>query len=214
MHQGVASAAFILVLAGQWPLLAQNWKFESERDGVVIHSRTRAGTGVREFKAIGIIQAPPSSVFAVLEDLETYTRFMPYTAECRVVKREKRDVFIYQRLDLPFISDRDYTLRTNYDRWQSDAGTIYRIRWVPGNEFGPPPTRGVQRVSECEGGWLLEPQTDSATRATYTIYTDNGGAIPPLLANNGSRMAIRKLFEAVRKQVKQAKYAAAVGAGS
>ena len=207
MSKGVASAAFIVLLSG--PVLAEEWKLESEKDALAIHSRVRAGTGLREFKAVGTVEAPPDVVFAVLDDSEAYPGFMPYTAESRVLNRQKNAVLVYQRLDLPFISDRDYTLRTKNERWLSDAGPIYRIRWEPANEQGPPPTKGVHRVHECEGGWLLEPQGDSATRATYVIFTDSGGVIPPMLANSGSRMAIRKIFDAVRKQVKQAKYTAA-----
>ena len=45
------------------------------------------------------------------------------------------------------------------------------------------------------------------TRAIYTIYTDSGGALPAFVANSGSRIAIRKLFDAVRKQVKDPRYA-------
>ena len=68
---------------------------------------------------------------------------------------------------------------------------------------------GVQRVNICEGGWLLEPAGNGGTRATYSIFTDSGGTLPPFLANNGSRIAIRKVFEAIRKQVKDPKYASA-----
>ena len=157
---------------------------------------------------MGTIEAPPAAVFAVLDDLDAYTSFMPYTAECRVLKRLKESVLIYQRLKLPLVSDRDYTIRSRYERASGATGS-YRIQWQTANELGPPPNRGVIRINQCEGGWHLEPQGDKATRATYTIHSDSGGAIPPMLANNGSRLAIRKLFEAVRKQVKLPKYSTA-----
>ena len=139
---------------------------------------------------------------------------MPYTAECRVLKREKDTVVAYQRLDLPMVSDRDYTLRSKNETWLGPEGPIYRIRWAPANEQGPAAKPGVQRVQVCEGGWLLEPQRDGTTRATYSIFTDSGGALPPILANNGSRMAIRKVFEAIRKQVRDPKYAGARGSSA
>ena len=62
-------------------------------------------------------------------------------------------------------------------------------------------------MNVCEGGWLLEPEGNGTTRATYSIYTD-GGTLPPFLLNNGSRIAIRKIFEAIRKQSKEPKYSA------
>jgi hypothetical protein len=59
-----------------------------------------------------------------------------------------------------------------------------------------------------EGSWLLEPERPTKTRATYFIYTDSGGRLPALLANVASEIGIRKLFAAVRNQVKQPKYSA------
>ncbi|CAN5784638.1 hypothetical protein BH20VER1_BH20VER1_05360 [soil metagenome] len=190
----------------------EGWSQESAGKDVVIHSRTRPGSSLREFRAIGVIEAAPGAVFAVIDDSESYPRFMPYTSETRVLKREKDTVLAYQRLELPLVSDRDYTLRSRHQRWLSPEGPIYWIRWQPANDQGPPQKPGVLRVNVCEGGWLLEPHESGATRAIYTIYTDSGGALPAVLANNGSRIAIRKVFEAIRKQVKNPKYAAATAA--
>lgn len=185
---------------------ATEWKEEESKNGVVIHSRIRAGSGLKEFRAIGGIEAPPPSVFAVLDDAEAYPKFMPYTSECRVLKRAQDFLIAYQRLNFPLISDHDYTLRSEHMKWLGPDGPIYRIRWAPANDLGPAAKPGVQRVNVCEGGWLLEPSGPSATRATYVIYTDSGGAIPSFLAHKGSRIAIRKIFEAVRKQVRDPRY--------
>lgn len=188
---------------------ASGWALESTSKELTVYSRLREGTAVKEFKGVGLIDAPPSAVFAVLDDSESYPSFMPYTAECHVLKRERDVVVAYQRLQIPLVSDRDYTLRSKHAKWLGPAGAIYRIRWEPANDSGPAAKAGVLRVNVCEGGWLLEPEANGATRATYSIFTDSGGALPTFVANNGSRIAIRKVFEAVRKQAKQPKYSAA-----
>ncbi|MFL6540630.1 MAG: START domain-containing protein [Chthoniobacterales bacterium] len=204
----------LAALAIALPLLARaaiaeqsaDWKDESDRDGVLIQSRARAGSALREFRAIGVIDAPTSRVFAVLNDAEAYPKSMPYVSEVRVLRREPDAIVFYQRLKLPLLQDRDFTLRTRFEESTSNHGTIYRMQWRPVAE-GPEAIRGVLRVMVCEGGWLLEPQENSKTRATYSIYTDSGGALPSFIANSGSRIAIRKLFDALRKQVKEPKYA-------
>jgi hypothetical protein len=53
---------------------------------------------------------------------------------------------------------------------------------------------------------LLEPDHTVKTRATYSIFTDNGGRLPAFLANAASGIGIRKIFAAVRRQVKDPKY--------
>jgi hypothetical protein len=52
----------------------------------------------------------------------------------------------------------------------------------------------------------LEPAGAAKTRATYCIYTDGGGKLPAFVANIANEVAIRKIFTAVRNQVKLAKY--------
>ncbi len=186
------------------------WKEESNSRGVLIQSRAHEGSPLREFRAIGRIEAAPSVVFAVLNDSEAYPSFMPYTSECRVLKREKDAAIVYQRLDLPLMSSRDYTLRSQHTKMPGPNGASYRIHWLPANDQGPAVKPGVVRVNVCDGGWLLEPEGANATHATYSIFTDSGGALPAFIANNGSRIGIRRIFEAVRKQVKNPKYSAAV----
>lgn len=213
MKHGLLLFLASLLLAAQSPAQKSDapneWKEESNSRGLLIQSRPHPGSDLREFRAIGRIDAPPSVVFAVLDDSEAYPSFMPYTSECRVLKREKDSVLVYQRLDLPLMSSRDYTLRSQYTKTASPNGDTYRIHWLPANDQGPAVKPGVVRVNVCDGGWLLEPDGANATHATYSIFTDSGGALPAFLANNGSRIGIRRIFEAVRKQVKNPKYSAA-----
>ncbi|MGH8094323.1 MAG: SRPBCC family protein [Chthoniobacterales bacterium] len=190
---------------------AAKWKEESNRDGLIIYSRARAGSALKEFKTVGMIDATSSVVFAVLADVEAYPSFMPYTSECSVLTRTGDCTVAYQRLELPLVSDRDYTLRSEDFKTTGPNGPIYRIQWEPANNLGPSEKPGVERVKICEGGWLIEPDGAGGTRATYRIYTDGGGGIPALIANTGSRMAIRKMFAAIRKEVREPKYAVAKG---
>ncbi|MGZ5552746.1 MAG: START domain-containing protein [Chthoniobacterales bacterium] len=201
----VSSELFLVTLARAED---DSWKEESNNKGVVIHSRLREGSAIKEFRGVGLIEASPDIVFAVIDDGESYARFMPYTAEVRVLKREKNSAVMYQRLTLPLISDRDYTIVAKHETSSGANGPIHHMHWTAANDLGPAPKSGIVRVNLCEGSWLLEPSGSNATRATYLIYTDSGGALPAFIANNGSRIAIRKLFEAVRKQVKDPKYSA------
>jgi hypothetical protein len=182
------------------------WKFAKEGAGVSLYSRARAGSTLKEFRAVGEIDAPTRAVHNVIDDFEAYPNFMPYTAECRLIKREDDSILTYQRLSPKVVSDRDYTLRIRKKSWPGQNGLVYFNQWEPANEFGPAEKPGVLRVRLNEGSWLLEPAGASKTRATYSIYTDSGGAIPAFIANAASEVGIRRLFAAVRKQVKHSKY--------
>ncbi len=187
---------------------SDGWKQGPDKGGVTISSRPHVGSSLREFKAVGAVDAPTRAVHGVLEDFENYPSFMPYITECRLVKKENDSIVTYQRLSPKIVTDRDYTLRVYRKSWSGESGLCYLSRWQSANESGPAEKPGVLRVKLCEGEWLLEPEGATKTRATYSIYTDSGGAIPAFIANKISEMGIRKVFAALRKQVQDPKYRA------
>jgi len=182
------------------------WKYTTERDGVTIYSRRHVGSSLKEFRAIGEIDAPPRAVCEVIEDVDAYPNFMPYMAECRLVKRDKDSLVSYQRISPKICSDRDFTVRSYSSSWSNAIGVVYSNRWESANGLGPAKKPGVVRVELCQGSWLLEPTAADRTHATYSVYTDTGGFIPPFIANHFSLAGIRDVFAAVRKQVQEPKY--------
>jgi hypothetical protein len=186
--------------------VGEGWKLASQSGGITLYSRSRPSSSLKEFKGIGDIEASTRAVHSVLDDVDGYPSFMPFTVECRILKREGDSVFTYQRLSPKIVTDRDYTIRLHEKSWSAPGGLAYLNRWESANEQGPAERKGVLRVKLCEGAWLLEPQGTTKTRATYSIYTDSGGALPAFIANKASEIGIRRIFAAVRKQVKDPKY--------
>jgi hypothetical protein len=183
-----------------------DWNAVKQSNGIVIYSRPHAGSSLKEFKAVGEIDAATKTVHKVIDDVDGYTSFMPYTTECRVIARKGDSILTYQRVSPKIVSDRDYTLRIQQKSWPVENGLAYLNRWEPANEDGPAEKPGVFRVKVCEGSWLLEPAGDGKTRATYSVFTDSGIVGPAFIANTVSTTGISKLFAAVRKQAKDPKY--------
>ncbi|HLW34660.1 MAG TPA: SRPBCC family protein [Chthoniobacterales bacterium] len=184
----------------------EEWKVAKQRSGVTIYSRPHNGSKLKEFKAVGEIDASSKTVHAVIDDVESYPDFMPYTAEARVLKRNPDSLITYQRISPKIVSDRDYTLRIDKKSWPAEFGIAYLNEWEPANESGPAEKPGVFRVKVVSGSWLLEPVAADKTRATYFVFTDSGIVVPQFLANTISETGILKLFAAVRKQAKEPKY--------
>jgi ribosome-associated toxin RatA of RatAB toxin-antitoxin module len=185
------------------------WQRIDEKSGVTLYSRTRVGTPIREFKGVGLIDAPPATVQAILDDVASYPQFMPYVVISRIISQAGNDDVTYQLLDIPFVSNRDYTVRVNHGTARNaDGALIYRDTWQTDNDAGPPQEPGIVRVQVNEGSWLLEPAgpAGDSTQASYQIFTDSGGVIPAFLANRGSQVIIPRLFLALRKQALLPKY--------
>ena len=69
----------IFVLAGTSSLRAEpsssvnpseGWKLATQSNGVAIHTRPHPGSPLKEFRAVGEIDAPSGVVHAVIDDLE------------------------------------------------------------------------------------------------------------------------------------------------
>lgn len=186
----------------------EGWKQSSKSGDLTIYERTRPGSDLREYKAVGPIAAPPAAVKAVLDDVEAYPSFMPYVKEARVISRDAAQRVSYQRIAPPLVSERDYTIRVRTEtRAGKDGASTFINRWTPANDLGPAEKKGVTRVKNTEGSWMLEPSDGGrGTVATYCVFTDSGGGLPVFIANAAGKTAIPKLFEAIRKQVRLPKY--------
>ena len=184
---------------------SDGWKLATQSGDISIYQRERKDSALLEFKAVGFMDAEPIAVKRVLDDAEEYPRFMPYVIESKILSRKSDSWIGYQRISPPFVGDRDYTLRVRSETRKTAEGVGYCNRWEAANELGPEEKSGVVRVKMNEGSWLIEP-TGGRTRATYWVYCDTGGKVPPMIVNMANKTAIPKLFEAIRKQAKLEKY--------
>jgi len=184
------------------------WQLVTRSGEVDIYERGHPGSQLREYKGVGLIEAPPLVSKRVLEDVEAFPHFMPYVIEARVISGDARSRVSYQRISPPMVGDRDYTLRVRFESHTQAGGVAYCNRWQTANELGPAEKPGVTRVKMSEGSWLLEPaNAGRQTQATYTIFTDSGGSIPAFVLNAAGRTAVPKVFAAVRTQALLPKYA-------
>ncbi|HEY3899856.1 MAG TPA: hypothetical protein VGM54_14650 [Chthoniobacter sp.] len=200
----LVSAGLPTVHAGE---AGDGWILADRMDTLAVYTRPHEGSSVRECKAVGIIDAEPIVIKRVLDDTNEYPKFMPYVVETKTIRQTADERIGYQRISPPIVGDRDYTVRVHYECSRCPTGgMIYCNRWEVANDLGPAEIKGVTRVKITQGSWLLEPVAGGKTRATYTIYSDSGGGIPTFLLNSANKTALPKLFDAVRKQCKLAKY--------
>src|SRR5207248_8574244 len=118
-------AGIALSIFAAEPEQNEDWKLAKQNDGVAIYSRPHPGSKLKEFKAIGEIDASTKTVHNVIDDVAAYSSFMPYTKECRVIKEKDDSIITYQRLSPKIVSDRDYTLRIQKKSWPVENGLAY-----------------------------------------------------------------------------------------
>jgi hypothetical protein len=146
--------------------------------------------------AEGVFDAPPEVVRRVLLDYANHPRWLHSLGESRVLRRDARSLDVYQRLNLPIIEDRDYTIHVS---WGDDEDVKW-LRFSTANELGPGPAPHVVRVRLNEGGWRLYSREGNRTYAVYQFTLDLGGAVPGWLGRGRAAKDIVSLFDNIQNQ--------------
>ncbi|MGZ3428609.1 MAG: hypothetical protein ACXVCV_18275, partial [Polyangia bacterium] len=136
------------------PLLAGipgNFKLVGSKHGVDVYRQM--SSRVIDLVAEGNIEAPPEVVRDVVLDFANATKVTDNINESRVLLQNDREIIVYQRLRLPVIHDRDFTLRVTWGR----KGDVLTTRSAVDNSRGPQPREGIVRMSLLQCGWEFEP---------------------------------------------------------
>jgi hypothetical protein len=177
-------------------LIGEGFVFLGEERGVRVYRREKR-PGL-ELAAEGKIGAAPERVRRVLVDYPSHPRWQKHLKENRVLAFGDGSLDVYQRLSLPVLDDRDFTLHVT---WGKDIDVAW-TRFVVANDRGPAPVNGVVRVTAQEGGWRLEPvDAGTATHAVYRCYIDLAGSFPAWMGKGQATSDLPELFENITKQL-------------
>ncbi len=176
-------------------LASEGFTLLGEEKGVRVYRRERQ-SGV-EFAAETSLPAPPDQVRRALLDYSSHQRWQKHLKENKILAHDADSLVVYQRLALPVIDDRDFTLQVT---WGAE-GPILWMRFAVANERGPKPVPGVVRVTAHEGGWRLEPEGGKNTHAVYRFYFDVAGSVPSWLGKGQAKDDIVDFFVRLKQQL-------------
>jgi hypothetical protein len=112
-------------------------------------------------------------------------------------------MIIYQRLHLPVINDRDFTL---FVTWGKD-GDLSWIVFKAIKDRGPPPQKGVVRVYQYQGSWQLKPiVTGKSTFMRYQMSMDLASWLPKWMTRSQSGNDVIELFRVIRAMMVSPEY--------
>jgi hypothetical protein len=184
-----------VLLSSLMTLTNQGFERVAHDHGVTVFRRE----GVKEINltAEGDISAPPERVRQVLLDYSHHPQWVRHLAESKVILGDGQHILVYQRLDLPILDDRDFTLSVTWGQ----EGDVLWTKFATANDKGPAPRQKVVRVPLHEGGWELTPiDGGQRTRARYHFRLDLGGSLPGWMGRSRAGKDVPALFEALRKQ--------------
>jgi hypothetical protein len=175
---------------------SEGFKLLGEDRGVKVYRREKR-PGI-ELAAEGAFAASPERVRRVLTDYPSHQRWQKYLKGNRVLARGDGFLDVYERLDLPVLDDRDFTLHVTW----GDEGDLRWMRFASASARGPAPVRGVVRVTSHEGGWRLEPTSGGrGTHAVFRFYLDLAGSFPAWMGKDQATKDVPEVFARITAQL-------------
>jgi hypothetical protein len=183
------------------PLQSAGYSKIAEVEGVSVYQDKEA-RGVR-VAAEAEMEGPPQEVLKALLSFERQQRVIKRLSQSWILERSPDSLVVYQHLNLPVVSDRDYVLSV---RWGGNGGAF----WVAFHAIagrGPAPRDGVVRVTEHEGSWQLTPiRGGKASLVRFQMTIDMAGDLPRWLVRLHVGQEVPDMILAVRKLYASGEY--------
>lgn len=180
------SSAVAAAAPGPWEVVSQN-------DRVVVKARSHPGREVKEVLAQGIVDAPAWVLKNVVDDIDGYTALIPFTTVARVVGTdEKGDRISFQRLEMPFLQKREYVVRVfDQSSVKADGRHVYKMGWTrAADRFAGVIDKAAVVPPINDGSWTFEELADGRTLATFHLFVDPSGSLPPVVVNLAQQVTL------------------------
>lgn len=161
-----------------------------EAGEVIISNEKVEGYDLPRVSAIGVIEAPPEKVWAIVEDCENYEKTMVRIADAKLLERDGGTVICRVTADLPWpVPDLTSETRAVHT---VEPGVRWERKWTM--------IKGDYRANT--GSWTLTPYKGDPKRtlARYQLHIDPKIHVPDSFITSGQRKSLPDLFEKLRKQ--------------
>jgi hypothetical protein len=173
---------FFLLVLFQGKVLAQEWEFAKEEDGIKVYTCYENGSANKSFRGETDITATLSSVSALIQDVEKFDEWDKDVTEIRVLKYEKDkliDYYVVYDVPWPF-QDRDLCVAATVTSDPETGAVIIISGSVP---EAVPLNKDIIRITDYRQKWIIRPKENGVVNVTVEGYADPAGSIPAWIAN-------------------------------
>lgn len=192
------------------PVLAQNnWALEVEKEGIKIYTGVFPNSRVKAVKAQCRVKATTSQVVALLMDVESAKDWVYHTKSCSLIKRvSPAELYYHSEISLPWpLQNRDFVAHLKVS--QNAVTKVVTIDG-PAVKGYVAEKKGVVRIQDSKGKWVISPAGAEDVNIEYTIHVDPGGTLPPWLVNMFASEGPLKIIKNLKIQVQKPIYKNAV----
>ncbi|QDE84123.1 MULTISPECIES: type II toxin-antitoxin system RatA family toxin [Myxococcus] len=129
-----------------------------------------------------IVNAPIEKVFDVITQYERYPEFLPEVKGIRTENRKGNTVDVHYKVDV--LKTINYSIHVTEER-------PTRMSWsyIKG-EF----------MKDNQGSWVLEPEGEGKTKATYTVEMALGALVPKSVVSALVETSLPKMLDAFKRR--------------
>jgi hypothetical protein len=182
-----------------------DWKLSTEKDGVKIYTLKMPDSKFKALKVECEVDATQSQLVALLLDVNTSAQWVYHTKSCEMIKQvSPSEIYYYSEVNLPWpASNRDFVAHLTVSQNPETKVVVVDGPVVNGMV---PEKKGVVRITNSTGKWVITPDGLDKVKVEYTIHVEPGGSIPAWMANMFATEGPMQIFKKMKIEVQKPVY--------
>ncbi|WP_229208718.1 START domain-containing protein [Dyadobacter luticola] len=182
-----------------------NWKLVTKKEEITVYSQEVPGSKIKALRVECVVDVPLMQVAALLLDVEGGTDWVYKTKSCTMIRKvSPTEMYYHSEIDLPWpLDNRDFVAHV-----KASQNPVSKVITIEGPVVSGmvPEKKGIVRVSDSKGHWVVSPLSPGKSKIQYWLHTDPGGSIPAWAVNAFAAEGPIESFKKLKEQVKLPKY--------
>lgn len=197
--------SFLLVLKLSLAFGQSDWKLNTEKDGIKVYTSIMPDSKIKAVKVECNLNATSSQLIALLMDVNTSPDWEYHTKSCKLLKQvSATELYYYSEISLPWpVQNRDFVAHLIIT--QNPDTKVVTVDG-PAVQGFVPVKKGIVRVYNSSGKWIITPAGVDQLKVEYTIHVDPGGSVPAWLVNMFAAEGPLKFFKSLKIQLQKPAY--------
>jgi hypothetical protein len=195
----------VLMVLGVSATGQDNWELRKNKEGIQALSAEFPGSRIKAIKVVATFDATPAQIAAKVMDTDNAVDWISHIKSTYTIKRvSTNELYYYAEISLPWpVSNRDFVAHLIMVE-DPKTGVIIIDGPVVANMIAN--KKGIVRINDSAGKWVILPEGNNKARVEYSIHVDPAGSLPAWIVNMFSVEAPMEIFENLRKQLKPHPY--------
>ncbi len=183
----ILKAVFIITLSlsfngFSYKKTTTDWELKKFKNGISVYTRLPENSEYKELKAVFQLKTSLSSIIALLNDVESYPKWVYRCGTSKVLKKDSdKHLIRHQTIVAPWpVDNRDVVVEVNSYQDEKTKIVYQKVKALPDYT---PTLKNYLRIRAFTATWTLKPLKDGFVEIEYELLVNPAGAIPAWVVN-------------------------------